>query len=114
MRPIECAASVRSERGKMYERGPGQHAHGFRQVGRAWSAVLSQWFGFDVPDIPPHIVGLMMVALKTVRASTPIQKRDDDSYVDAHVYADLAYEIDPTMSHPPEKVTRSVRQKKGK
>lgn len=41
--------------------------HNFRAIGRKWASTLSIHLGREVEDLPYHVVGLMMVDLKTVR-----------------------------------------------
>lgn len=71
------------------------------QVAAHWTAILRAHFPrLDLPEIPPHLVGLMMAALKIHRASAPYLKGDADSYVDLHNYAEIAREIDSTLPSP--------------
>ena len=82
------------DRGSVYGLDP---LPGFRTTGRIWSALISDALGIDLPDIPPHVVGLMMTGLKLSRAARPTEKRDRDSYEDGVVYLNLAAGMDPTL-----------------
>lgn len=66
---------------------------GATALGRAWGAVLSEHLGRPIPDLPPHVVNLMMVALKTLRAARDVNGvfRFDD-YVDGCNYLSFACE----------------------
>ena len=90
-RAIDRVKAILEERGKAYEtpEGPG---HGAAQLGRAWASILSDYSGVQVPDIPPRIVLLMMVALKTSRAARP-NGYQQDNYIDAIAYLDLAEQV---------------------
>ena len=54
----------------------------FATIGRVWGALL------QIDDIPPHQVGLMMDAFKTVRIFSNPDK--DDSWDDKEGYTKLA------------------------
>lgn len=84
---------VRKERGAGY----GDPVACHRNIGLAWKALLQDWWQKELPDIPPHIVDLMMVQLKVLRAAKPLGHRADD-YVDARNYLDFAEEADPQRS----------------
>lgn len=79
------AAKVVSERQSIH----GRPAFGHGQLGRTWSALLSEHFQEQVEPLPAHLVELMLAALKLHRASRPM-KRSDDDYVDAINYINFA------------------------
>lgn len=65
--------------------------HGFRQIGRGWSALLSQHLGIEVPDLPASLVCELLASLKVWRAVTNPDL--DDSYEDLMNYGGpLAWE----------------------
>lgn len=90
----ERTAELRENRGAVYGRDP---RPGFENTGRIWGAILSDWFGRRIADIPPHVVSLMIAGLKSSRAARPTEKRDHDSYEDAVVYLKMAEDLDPTL-----------------
>lgn len=55
------------------------YAHPFEDfsiTGRMWGALLHRWRDSDEVDVPPELVGLMMVALKMAR-ETHCHRRDN-------------------------------------
>ena len=61
--------------------GPRQESYGhprddFAATGRMWGAILTGALGQKIPDVSPHTVALMMVALKLSRESR-VPKRDN-------------------------------------
>lgn len=57
----------------------------FLRIGRCWGAAIATWLGDDsISDIPPDVVAMMMIQLKTIRA---IFKPSLDSHVDIIGYA---------------------------
>ena len=58
-----------------------------QQIGRMWAAKLTNYLGVQVDDLPGYIVALMMVDMKTQRASRVYH---NDNYVDAHNYLEFA------------------------
>lgn len=85
---------VRSQRESVY----GSPLHTGENVGQHWTAILRTYLqDQSFPVLPPRIVHLMMVALKIHRAATPFEKKDADSYIDLHNYADFALESDDTL-----------------
>jgi hypothetical protein len=83
MRILEEAALVVSARRASYD-SPGDN---FDRIGRSWAALLSAHLGTRVDDLPPRLVALMMVSVKTCRdAYAP----NHDNLVDIAGYADAA------------------------
>lgn len=78
--------SVQRDRASVY----GDHHIGNTNLGRAWSALLTQHLGTHVPDIPADVVDLMMVMVKCMRAAIPSGRLNVDTYVDGRVYFMLA------------------------
>lgn len=78
---------VLKQRGEEY--GDAENCH--RAIGQTWAGILTQHIGCKIEDIPPHIVSLMMVAFKCVRAANPnINGYNQDNYIDIHGYATIA------------------------
>lgn len=48
-----------------------------------------------LPEIPPHVVFLMMAAAKATRAANQSPDKTLDSYVDGAHYMKLANDVDP-------------------
>ena len=90
-RAIDKVKATKEERGKDYEGKLGPK-HGAKQLGRMWAALLSESMLVEVPDIPPHIVLLMMAQLKVSRAARPYSFKQDN-YIDGIAYFDLAEEV---------------------
>lgn len=78
--------SVQKDRARVY----GDHHSGNTNLGRAWSALLTQHLGTHIPDIPADVVDLMMVMVKCMRAAIPSGRLNEDTYVDGRVYFMLA------------------------
>jgi hypothetical protein len=91
---------LQKDRGTQYNHPdlePGNIVENFRNIGRAWSAILSSYSGYQIDAIPPHIVSHMMVALKTIRATVPSAFQQDD-YDDGEIYLKMAARLDPQNS----------------
>lgn len=58
-----------------------------QQIGRMWAAKLSNYLGQNIPDLPGYLVALMMVDMKTQRASRVYH---NDNYVDGQNYLEFA------------------------
>jgi hypothetical protein len=71
-----------------------QHA-----TGLAFRAILSNCWQMKLPEIPDHVVPLLMNALKGVRAAYEGNEDTDpcDTYHDMHGYTNMAEDIDPRM-----------------
>lgn len=82
---VEAAKAV--ELGRQSQHG--DHTAGHRRLGRAWAAILSDFMQEDLPDLPPHVVELLLVALKVQRAARPFRRSEDD-YVDGLNYLQFA------------------------
>ena len=80
-------AKIKKERAARY----GDATKQFEHLGHVWYGILKQYYGdkFDKP-IPNHIVLLMHAAGKIQRAAIERNAGDDDSYVDAKIYIELA------------------------
>lgn len=53
-------------------------------IGRSWAATLSNHLGQEIPDIPAHVVALLMIQLKCIRYA---HRPKHDSLVDMVGYA---------------------------
>lgn len=58
--------------------------YNFKATGRGWGAILEAWLntthpGIQIPDVPPRIVGLMMVHVKVAREAN---RHTHDNLVD--------------------------------
>jgi hypothetical protein len=82
----EAARVVSGDRAEAYGE-PGDH---FARVGRAWAAILEAHFGLPVDDLPPRIVGLMMIAFKVDREANQARR---DNLVDIAGYAECVSAI---------------------
>ena len=78
-------AAIMAERSRIY--GDAQLCHD--SIGKAWAGLLQQHFGREVEPLPPHLVALMMAALKGVLA---VRVYHADNYVDLRNYAAIAEE----------------------
>lgn len=76
---------LQQSRGKSY----GPYTPGSRALGMVWAGLLSNHYKKELPPIPPHLVELMMAALKLCRAARPT-KHCQDNYDDAFVYTCMA------------------------
>lgn len=84
---LEDLAHVRAERQATY----GNHVEGSRHLGRAWAATLQNHLGVVIPDLSPHLVHLLMVQLKVLRASHA-GSTHRDNFLDMTNYTLLAYD----------------------
>jgi hypothetical protein len=97
----DLAAAVFKERSKLYsDREPenggecDNFERGLTSIGVLWTEMLRSHFrNPDLPVIPPHIAGLMMVATKLERACRS-GKHEPDHYVDILNYTEKAYELE--------------------
>lgn len=71
--------------------GPEQTAA--RATGNAIRGLLEAHFQMPLPEIPPHVVHHIFVAIKSVRACLPF-KFSEDNYIDAHNYLNIAERLD--------------------
>ena len=62
---------------------------GHTQLGQIWAGMLGSYLGTRIPDLPPHLVELMMVAQKVHRAARRGPRNPDD-YEDARAYLGFA------------------------
>ncbi len=80
---------LRKERAKSY----GPHTLIHANLGLMWTGILQTYFRANLNGvIPPHIVELMLSALKMNRCASPseVQKMSSDSYLDCANYIQLA------------------------
>ena len=75
------------ERGKSY----GPPLPSLRNIGRAWQALLSSHYRLNLPEPPPYVVSLMILAMKNVRAAQPTPHHQDN-YDDGFNYLKFAEE----------------------
>ena len=88
---------IERERGKQYNHPnlpKGNLLENFSNIGRAWGAILSSYYGAQLKSIPPHIVSHMMASLKSIRAVVPSTYQEDD-YNDMENYVKFAARMDP-------------------
>lgn len=60
-------------------------------LGQAWAGQLSVFLQREVPSLPPHVISLMMLQLKSIRAGRSMGATQDD-FDDAYNYLAHAYE----------------------
>lgn len=73
-----------AERGQVY----GEPHLSHKNIGLAWTGLIQQHFGIELPGpIPAHVVELMMVQFKVQRAARVYH---GDNYVDLAAYAKFA------------------------
>jgi hypothetical protein len=77
----KIAIATEQQRAKTH----GDMIAGAKRTGRVWGALLSEHLGFEIPDIPPHMVTLLFAAAKLNRAARPRRIVLDD-YVDGINY----------------------------
>lgn len=75
------------ERAKVY----GPPVACMTDIGRMWGVLLSRHNETDV-NVPPHMVALLMLALKAVRLSYPNGPDNKDTAVDLEAYSRLLRE----------------------
>lgn len=56
-------------------------------IGRAWAATLSQYFGTPMKDIPADVVAVMFVQFKALRS---VKAFKPDNYQDLRTYGTIA------------------------
>lgn len=79
---------IRRNRSRQY----GDSTAGHRNLGLAWTGLLQNYYGIELPrPIPARIVLLMMAASKANRAAVPRAGQEDD-YQDGRIYLELAEE----------------------
>ena len=91
------AQKIEVERGKQYNHPdlPADNIlENFINIGTAWGAILSSYYGKQTGPVPPHVVSHMMVALKTMRAVVPSTFQGDD-YHDMENYVKFGARLDP-------------------
>lgn len=73
----------------------GDPAISLKGIGLMWTGILMvHWRRTDLDDIPPHIVALMMAAMKDARIAFPriSEKPLDDARTDNYVYHKIEQE----------------------
>ena len=94
----KMAMALEKQRAKTH----GDMITGARRTGRVWGALLSEHLGFEVPDIPPHMVNLMFAAAKLNRAARPRRLVLDD-YIDGINYVTFSWraraQVDTAYPH---------------
>lgn len=86
----ESREEILRDRGAKYGPNPFNQA----TIGRAWSAILMSWLQKELPDVPPHVVALMMAELKIQRWATPFEY-SEDNLSDGQNYLEIAGWCDP-------------------
>lgn len=82
----DIVAKTIAERGKVY--GDPHLSH--LNIGLAWTGIIQQHYGIELPHpLPASVVELMMVAFKVHRSSRVYHA---DNYVDLKAYAKFAEE----------------------
>jgi len=71
---------------------------GHNMIGRSWGALLSEYTGTRVPDLPGWLVSLLMVALKNHRHALPFRCSNDDA-VDGINYFRFAHRMKAADMH---------------
>lgn len=56
-------------------------------IGRAWAATLSQYFGTQIRDIPADVVAVMFAQFKALRS---VRAYHADNYADLRTYGTIA------------------------
>ena len=105
----EKISQLQKDRGAQYNHpdlGPDNILENFTNIGRAWGAILASYYGKQLPNVPPHLVSHMMVALKTIRATVPSAYQQDD-YDDGEVYLKYASRMDPKNPNGDSNATES-------
>lgn len=88
-------AEILAERAAVYGEPIICHA----SIGLAWAGLLQQHLGQPVSPLPPHVVALMMAAVKAIRAARVYHA---DNYADLRNYAAIA---EHAQSRPGERMT---------
>jgi hypothetical protein len=84
---IDLVNEMIKDRGKDY----GNPYEGGAALGKIWAGILSDHLQTDIPDLPPHVVYLMMTGVKLSRAARPFTHKQDN-YIDGIAYIHLAEE----------------------
>lgn len=79
----EAERAIFDERYEVYGDPVVSHAN----IGRAWAATLSQYYGVQLSDIPPDVVALLLVQFKALRSTKAFHQ---DNYDDLRTYATIA------------------------
>ena len=99
------AKAIESQRHAVH----GSFTMGHTLLGRTWAALLSEHLQVEVQDLPPHVVELLLTALKLHRASRPFRRSEDD-YLDGLNYLRFAAQDSKLYSYgkPPPPRSASV------
>jgi len=90
-------AEVLAQRGVAY----GDMHEGHSNVGLIWTGILRAHYGIGLEPLPAHVVALMMVGLKTFRATLP-DGGGDDTFVDMRNYTTIAQQTKKGKRNEPE------------
>ena len=83
---MDRVEKVQAEKTKQY----GDATFGTANLGLAWTGILQNHFGVELPHvIPSHVILLMMASIKVNLAAMNSQFQEDD-YVDGISYFELA------------------------
>lgn len=85
----ETEKTILAQRARFYSPSDAALRAAAAATGSAIRAVLMGHWQMSLPEIPPHIVHLIMTQIKIVRASLP-HASNPDNWLDAHNYLDLA------------------------
>lgn len=88
MNLTEEEKKIQQERAARY----GDSVRGHQNLGRIWAALLSQYCGIYLDDIPADIVLLMFAASKLNRASVEPPDSNSENFDDGKIYIELAKE----------------------
>jgi hypothetical protein len=58
-----------------------------QMIGKSWTALLSNWLGMELPNLPGHVVAQMLCTFKVQRMGRGFH---EDNYVDLRNYAKFA------------------------
>lgn len=84
---------------KAREREYGPPQINMQALGMMWTAILKLHFCMELenfsemPPIPGRIAALMMSCVKQLRIAHPVGQSNEDSYLDAHAYLNIAKEL---------------------
>lgn len=102
---IEEARRIRADRRKLYGESTKKN---LEAIGLVWAGMLKHHLNIDIDPLPPHVVSLMHVAVKNLRAITPNTPHYDDNYVDALNYTRFAHEVSSGLGPSEEGTTNGT------
>jgi hypothetical protein len=82
----ECLDAIIRDRQRVYGDTYSNHAN----AGLLFRGILQHHFGINIPEIPPHVVALLVASLKLLRASSPGGEVHQDNYDDGINYLRIA------------------------